>query len=65
MKISKLLVAAALSFSGFLGFVPSAQSNPYAPGYYQRSNPYADGYIQDSNPYADGYVQDKSLFGYW
>ena len=65
MKISKLLVAAALSFSGFLGFVPSAQSNPYAPGYYQRSNPYADGYIQDSNPYADGYVQDKSVFGYW
>ena len=64
MKISKLLVAAALSFSGFLGFVPSAQSNPYAPGYYQRSNPYADGYIQDSNPYADGYVQDKSVFGY-
>ena len=65
MKISKLLVAAALSFSGFLGFVPSAQSNPYAPGYYQRSNPYADGYIQDSNPYADGYVQDKSVFGFW
>ena len=65
MRTPKFFVAVVLSLTGFVGFAPTAQSNPFADGYHQRSNPFADGYVQDSNPFADGYVQDKSVFGFW
>ena len=77
MKISNLVVSAAVSVSGVLGLITyPGYSNPLGNGYYQRTNPLGNGYVQDSNPLGNGYVQDtnplgngyvqdKSVFGFW